>query len=226
MSSCELVRYFDYPCDISHATTEDGYVIEVIRVPHGLRDNGTAPNAESGTARHPVLFVPVFAGASDLWFINYPSQSAGMYLISFRRRVPCIRISLLLSVCRRWLRRLGDEFEGSGALLEPHDYVQERPRVLEVQVDLVVAYGPVANVSHMGPPLSLGIPFTPLITLDRRTCNTNEARAREAERKRRQWKTYDTNEMRVKNAGRVREYRRRADNTDETRAEEAKRKRL
>ncbi|KAK8786997.1 hypothetical protein V5799_023227, partial [Amblyomma americanum] len=34
---------------------------------------------------------------------------------------------------------------------------------LHLQVDLVVGYGPVANISHLGPPLSLLIPFTPVI---------------------------------------------------------------
>ncbi|KAL1473346.1 hypothetical protein MTO96_038756 [Rhipicephalus appendiculatus] len=60
----------------------------------------------------------------------------------------------------------------------------------------------------------------------RRACNTDEARAREAERKRRQRKTNDTDEARVKNADGVREWRRRAGNTYEARAEEAERKRL
>ncbi|KAL3250646.1 hypothetical protein MRX96_055430 [Rhipicephalus microplus] len=212
MTPCELVRYFDYPCDISHATTEDGYVIEVIRVPHGLRDNGTAPSAESGTARHPVLFVPVFAGASDLWFINYPSQSAGMYLISFLRRVPLVyndseiktEVSCLLlgSVVERYplsghvgasspliptpLRSFDEigrfdfpavvdhVLNATGAdrltlvalsqgVTASLVFLSTRPEYNE-KVDLVVAYGPVANVSHIGPPLSIGIPFTPLIT--------------------------------------------------------------
>ncbi|KAH8024670.1 hypothetical protein HPB51_000420 [Rhipicephalus microplus] len=54
--------------------------------------------------------------------------------------------------------------------------------------------------------------------------NTDEVRARETERKRRQWKTSDIDEVRVKSTDRIREYRWRAGNTDETRTKEAERK--
>ncbi|XP_037527642.1 zinc finger protein 821 isoform X4 [Rhipicephalus sanguineus] len=57
----------------------------------------------------------------------------------------------------------------------------------------------------------------------RRAFNTDEARAREAERKRRQRKTNDTDEARAKEAERKRLQRVR--NIDETRAKEAERKR-
>ncbi|XP_037288591.1 uncharacterized protein LOC119181441 [Rhipicephalus microplus] len=60
----------------------------------------------------------------------------------------------------------------------------------------------------------------------RRVFNTDEARAREAERKRRQWKANNTAEARAKHAERAREWRRRHGKTDEARAKEALRKRL
>ncbi|KAH6925017.1 hypothetical protein HPB50_027169 [Hyalomma asiaticum] len=80
LTPCDLIRYFDYPCEISHVTTEDGYVLEVDRVPHGRQDNATVPNERNGTRRYPVLFVPVIFSASDVWFFNYPWQSPGTYI--------------------------------------------------------------------------------------------------------------------------------------------------
>ncbi|XP_037580511.2 lipase member M [Dermacentor silvarum] len=77
MTPCELIQYLDYPCEISYATTDDGYVLEVDRVRRGRQSNATAREEQNGTSRYPVLFVPVFASASDIWFINYPSQTPG-----------------------------------------------------------------------------------------------------------------------------------------------------
>ncbi|KAH8042642.1 hypothetical protein HPB51_024874 [Rhipicephalus microplus] len=54
--------------------------------------------------------------------------------------------------------------------------------------------------------------------------NTDDAGAREAERKRRQWKTSKTDALLVKNTDHVREYRRRVGSTDETRTKEVERK--
>ncbi|XP_075531581.1 lipase member M-like [Dermacentor variabilis] len=77
MTPCELIRYFDYPCEISYVTTDDGYVLEVDRVPRGRQGNAAAAEEQNGTRRHPVLFVTAFAGASDIWFFNFPSQTPG-----------------------------------------------------------------------------------------------------------------------------------------------------
>ncbi|XP_050046753.1 lipase member M-like [Dermacentor andersoni] len=77
LTSCELIRYFHYPCEISYATTNDGYVLEVNRVPRGRQGNAAAEQEQNGTRRHPVLFVPPLLSGSDVWFLNYPSQAAG-----------------------------------------------------------------------------------------------------------------------------------------------------
>ncbi|KAH7938832.1 hypothetical protein HPB52_000842 [Rhipicephalus sanguineus] len=45
-------------------------------------------------------------------------------------------------------------------------FLSTRPEYND-KVDLVVGYGPVANVSHLEPPLSLLIPFTPLLAMYR-----------------------------------------------------------
>ncbi|KAH7938173.1 hypothetical protein HPB49_021279 [Dermacentor silvarum] len=77
--SCELVRYYGYPCEVSHTTTDDGYVLEVDRIRHGHDRCASSTRAKEGKGRrrHPVLFLPSFLAASDMWFLNYPWQSAG-----------------------------------------------------------------------------------------------------------------------------------------------------
>ncbi|XP_054934126.2 lipase member M-like [Dermacentor andersoni] len=77
MTPCELIRYFDYPCEISYVTTDDGYILEVDRVPRGRQGDAAAAEEHNGTRRHPVLFVPALLTGSDIWFLNYPSQSPG-----------------------------------------------------------------------------------------------------------------------------------------------------
>ncbi|KAL1425243.1 hypothetical protein MTO96_019394 [Rhipicephalus appendiculatus] len=154
LTPCELIRYFDYPCEVSHATTEDGYVIEVDRVPRGRQDNATAPNEQNGTRRYPVLFVPVIAGASDLWFINYPSQSPGSFDEIGRYDVPA-GVDHVLNATGADRLTLVSHSQGVTAILV---FLSMRPEY-NAKVDLVVAYGPVANVSHLEPPLSLLIPF-------------------------------------------------------------------
>ncbi|KAH7932745.1 hypothetical protein HPB49_002247 [Dermacentor silvarum] len=40
MTPCELIRYHGYPCEASYATTDDGYMLQVVRVAHGVRSDG------------------------------------------------------------------------------------------------------------------------------------------------------------------------------------------
>ncbi|KAL1425241.1 hypothetical protein MTO96_019392 [Rhipicephalus appendiculatus] len=166
-SACELIRYFDYPCEISHVTTEDGYVIEVDRVPRGRQDNATAPSQQNGTLRYPVLFVPPLAGASDIWFVNYPSQSPGTCLTSVEEgssmKLAAMTFPLESITCSTPpVRDKLTLVSLSQGVVDILVFLSTRPEYND-KVDLVVAYGPVANVSNMGPPLSLLIPFTPLL---------------------------------------------------------------
>ncbi|KAH6923551.1 hypothetical protein HPB50_002190 [Hyalomma asiaticum] len=80
MTPCQLVRHRGYPCETSYATTDDAFRIQLIRVPHGIRNYG--PGAAGGregerTRRHPVLFVPPLLETSAVYFLNFPWESPG-----------------------------------------------------------------------------------------------------------------------------------------------------
>ncbi|KAH6929299.1 hypothetical protein HPB50_026173 [Hyalomma asiaticum] len=78
LTPCELVRYYGYPCELSYATTDDGYELEVDRIRHGRESCPSPGCAKSGRRRrHPVLLLPALMTASDMWFLNYPWQSPG-----------------------------------------------------------------------------------------------------------------------------------------------------
>ncbi|XP_077486623.1 lipase member M-like [Amblyomma americanum] len=78
LTPCELIRQFGYPCDVSYAATDDGYVLEVDRIRHGCYSCDTW---KQGTERrYPVLLLPSLMATSDMWFLNYPSQSPGFLL--------------------------------------------------------------------------------------------------------------------------------------------------
>ncbi|XP_075531808.1 gastric triacylglycerol lipase-like isoform X2 [Dermacentor variabilis] len=76
---CELIKYFGYPCVTTYATTEDGYILEVYRIAHGIQGNtsGTASQKNDRLRRPPVLLVPPLLAAVDVYFFNLPSQSPG-----------------------------------------------------------------------------------------------------------------------------------------------------
>lgn len=35
MTAPEIVRYWGYPCEVHHVTTQDGYILEMHRIPYG-----------------------------------------------------------------------------------------------------------------------------------------------------------------------------------------------
>ncbi|XP_052754991.1 lipase 3-like [Galleria mellonella] len=47
----DLIRKYNYPIEVHNVTTEDGYILEIHRIPHG-RDNNNDPNV-----RRPVVFL-------------------------------------------------------------------------------------------------------------------------------------------------------------------------
>lgn len=193
INKCELIRFFGYPCEISYATTEDGYVLEMDRVRHGLNER-TGGN-QNTTRRYPVLFLPAFAAASDMWFLNYPSQSPGflfadagfdVWSMNSRESVPYSSHKTLSKKNRRYCRWSFDEI-GRYDVAAAIDHVLKstgapklslmalsqggtislvllstRPEYND-KVDLFVAYAPVSNLSHTGPPLNLVLPVLPAV---------------------------------------------------------------
>ncbi|XP_075727340.1 lipase member K isoform X3 [Rhipicephalus microplus] len=76
MPPCDLIKYHGYPCEITHATTEDGYILDVFRIAHGIQGNASRVNDES-QRRVPLLLVPSLMAPVDEYFWNLPSQSPG-----------------------------------------------------------------------------------------------------------------------------------------------------
>lgn len=73
MDTCELLRTKGYPCEVHFVDTDDGYILTLHRIPHGV-----ASGPESGK---PVVFLQHgFIGASDDWVINLENQSLGYLL--------------------------------------------------------------------------------------------------------------------------------------------------
>ncbi|XP_077493234.1 lysosomal acid lipase/cholesteryl ester hydrolase-like [Amblyomma americanum] len=190
LSPCELIRYHGYPCETSYATTDDGYVLEVDHVPHGRNDS---VSAESATPRYPILLLPVFCSASDVWFLNYPSQTPGflfadagfdVWAMNSREAKPYSKHKTLSQDDPSYWQWSFDEIgrydvpatidhvlKATGApkltlvalsqgAVTTLVLLSSRPEYND-KVDLVIAYGPVANLTHAGPPLSLALPILP-----------------------------------------------------------------
>lgn len=64
----EQIAYYGYPLEIHKATTEDGYILELHRIPHGL--NNTKSNNKSVA-----LFMPGLFCTSGVYFIHGHDKS-------------------------------------------------------------------------------------------------------------------------------------------------------
>ncbi|KAH7939083.1 hypothetical protein HPB52_005436 [Rhipicephalus sanguineus] len=76
---CELIRFFGFSCETTEATTDDGYILEIDRVGLLAQDN-TSVSTKNSTNCNPIILVPPILSESGVWFLNYPSQSAGFLL--------------------------------------------------------------------------------------------------------------------------------------------------
>lgn len=199
LTPCELIKYHGYPCELSYATTDDGYLLEVDHVPYG-REGSPSDTGDKRTPRHPVLLVPAFTSASDMWFLNYPSQSPGFLLadrgfdvwsMNSREAKPYSNHTTLSQRDPKYWRWSFDEIgrydvaAGVDHVLKATGapkltimalsqgvtitlvFLSTRPEYNE-KVDLVIAYGPVVNITHAGLPLSVAMPLLPpvLFALD------------------------------------------------------------
>jgi len=72
MRTCDIIRFYGYPCEIHHVTTKDGYILELHRVPH----NKTTGKASKGVAflQHGII------DSSFTWVANPPDQSLAYIL--------------------------------------------------------------------------------------------------------------------------------------------------
>jgi len=74
MTFLEQARLFGYPATKKHVVTEDGYILELHRIP-GKR-NETLEQALS-TSKQPILFVHGLLGSSQQWIANGPGKAWG-----------------------------------------------------------------------------------------------------------------------------------------------------
>ncbi|VDN60868.1 unnamed protein product [Dracunculus medinensis] len=73
MTTPEIIAYYGYPVEIYSVTTEDGYILELHRIPYGK--NGTTNDFHANKS---VIFLQHgFIGSSAVWVTNLPDQSAG-----------------------------------------------------------------------------------------------------------------------------------------------------
>ena len=67
----EIVKYYGYPCEIHNVQTEDGYILTLHRIPHGLKQ---ASNGQPVFLQHGIL------DSSATFLMNPPQQSIGFIL--------------------------------------------------------------------------------------------------------------------------------------------------
>ena len=79
MNFLEQATYFGYPVLKTHTVTQDGYILELNRIPG--RQNETLEHALNVTRsgeRKPVLFVHGLLGSSQQWIENGPGKAWGL----------------------------------------------------------------------------------------------------------------------------------------------------
>ncbi|KAH8032270.1 hypothetical protein HPB51_024047 [Rhipicephalus microplus] len=192
LSPCELIKYNGYPCEMSYATTDDGYLLEVDHVPHGREASPSTANNQA-TPRFPVLLLPAFTSASDMWFLNPPSQSPGFLLVdrgfdvwsmnSREAKSYSNHTTLSQSEPKYWRWSFDEIGRYDVAACVNHVlkatgapkltimalsqgaaitmvFLSTRPEYND-KVNLVILYGPVANITNAGQPMSIAVPLLP-----------------------------------------------------------------
>jgi hypothetical protein len=74
----ELIEKYGYPMELHTVTTEDGYILEMHRIPHGRdRDNSPGPR--------PVVFLMhgLLSSSAD-WVVTGPGCAFGNFLLILR----------------------------------------------------------------------------------------------------------------------------------------------
>lgn len=67
-----------YPCETHTLTTEDGYILELHRIPHGIK--GTNASYHSNSPRPVVLLMHCLFCSSNDWLMNYPDSALGFIM--------------------------------------------------------------------------------------------------------------------------------------------------
>ena len=70
----EVIKSWGYPVEVYNTTTEDGYILQLHRIPYGRDD----PIPSANQPPRPVIFLQHgFLCSSFDWVANLPHQSAG-----------------------------------------------------------------------------------------------------------------------------------------------------
>lgn len=68
----QIIERWGYPVEIYPVTTEDGYILDMHRIPNGLTEKGSKQRPK------PVIFLQHgLEASSSNWVTNLPYQSAG-----------------------------------------------------------------------------------------------------------------------------------------------------
>ncbi|CAN8023190.1 unnamed protein product [Ixodes persulcatus] len=180
-----LIKKWGYPAERHHLTTEDGYILEIDRIPHGLSETG------QGQPRTPVLCVHgVISSAAD-YVMNTPLESPGflladagfdVWLINTRGTPYSNHHETLTTRDREFWDWSFDQI-GRYDLAATIDYIISQTGFGEIslltwsqgftvtlvllstrlayndKVNLVVGMAPVADITHIQTPLTLLAPF-------------------------------------------------------------------
>lgn len=70
-SQPERIKSEGYPSEIHHVTNNDGYILELHRIPHGVK------SPQSDKPKPPVLLVHGFLDSSNGWIVLGSENSLG-----------------------------------------------------------------------------------------------------------------------------------------------------
>jgi lysosomal acid lipase/cholesteryl ester hydrolase len=71
LSQIGIIQHWGYPAERHHVTTDDGYILEMHRVPQGK-------TISQGGKRPVVFLMHGLECSSSNWVTNLPNESAGM----------------------------------------------------------------------------------------------------------------------------------------------------
>ncbi|CAN7938446.1 unnamed protein product, partial [Ixodes hexagonus] len=184
-----LIEKWGYPAERHNVTTEDGYILEIDRIPHGLTESS------QGETRTPVLCVHGVVSSAADYILNNPFESPGFLLADAgfdvwlinTRGTPYSNHHVTLTTKDRKFWDWSFDQIGRYDLAATIDYILTETGFTDIslltwsqgftvstvllstrpdyndKVNLVVGMAPVANITHIQTPLTLLAPFAEII---------------------------------------------------------------
>ncbi|KAH6923424.1 hypothetical protein HPB50_001063 [Hyalomma asiaticum] len=155
---CELIRYHGYPCKLSYATTDDGYVLEVDHIPHGRRgfllaDRGfDVWSMNSREAKPYSKHMTISQKERKYW--RWSFDEIGRYDLA-----ACVdHVLRATGAPKLTIMALSQGVVMTLVLLSTRPEYNDK-------VNLVIAYGPVANITHAGRPMPAAMRLLPPVLM-------------------------------------------------------------